>query len=88
MILLGAVIGCSSSFAWWHHRAVTFDTPLQPILLDSGQVYYGHVEDLGTVYPVVTDVYYVQSQTNPQTKGVTSILVRCGRSGTLLIACI
>jgi len=46
---------------------------------DTGQVYYGRVEGLGTDYPVVTDVYYVQSQTNPQTKEVSNTLVRRGK---------
>lgn len=62
-----------------HHRTIAFETPFQAILLDNGQVYYGHVEGLGTPYPVVSDVYYVQSQTNPQTKEVTNILVRGGK---------
>jgi hypothetical protein len=79
LILLGAAIGCGACFAWLHHRAVAFDTPNQAILLDTGQVYYGHVDGLGTPFPVITDAYYVQSVTNPQTKEVTNILVRRGK---------
>ena len=79
LILLGVVVGFAAHFALRHHRDIAFDTPYQAILLDSGQVYYGRVQGLGTAYPVVTDVYYIQSQTNPQTKEVTNILVRRGK---------
>jgi hypothetical protein len=81
LILLGIAIGCAGVFAWHHHhhRTIAFDTPFQAILLDTGQVYYGHVAGLGTDYPVVTDVYYVQSQTNPETKEVSNTLVRRGK---------
>jgi hypothetical protein len=79
LILLGSVVGFAAHFVLRHHRAISFDTPFQAILLDTGQAYYGHLEGLGTSYPVVTDVYYVQSQTNPQTKEVTNILVRRGK---------
>ena len=62
-----------------HHRAVGFDSPFQAILLDTGQVYYGHLDGLGTDIPVITDVYYVNSITNPETKEVTNVLVRRGK---------
>ena len=79
LILLGVVVGFAAHFGLRHLHAVSFDTPFQAILLDTGQVYYGHVEGFGTAHPIVTDVYYVQSQTNPQTKEVTNILVRRGK---------
>lgn len=79
LILLGVAIGCGAAVAWMHHRVVGFDSPFQAILLDTGQVYYGHIEGLGTPIPVITDVYYVNSVTNPQTKEVANILVRRGK---------
>lgn len=57
---------------------VKFQTAYQAVLLDNGQVYYGRVSGLGTAFPVVTDVFYVQSQVNPETKAVTNILIRRG----------
>ncbi len=79
LLLLGSAIGSAATLAWMHHRVVAFTTPNQAILLDTGQVYYGHLEGLGSAFPVITDVYYVQSVTNPQTKEVTNILVRRGK---------
>jgi len=57
---------------------VRFETPYQAVLLDNNQVYYGKVQGLGTPFPVLTDVYYVQQQVNQQTKEVKNILIRRG----------
>jgi hypothetical protein len=37
------------------------------------------VEALGSPYPVLRDVYYVQSTTNPEAKTVTNVLAKRGR---------
>lgn len=79
LILFGIALGCSAAAAWMHHRVVGFNSPFQAILLDTGQVYYGHLEGFGTSVPVITEVYYVNSVTNPQTKEVTNVLVRRGK---------
>jgi hypothetical protein len=51
---------------WWFRgsRALKFDTTYQAVLLDNGQV--------------LTDVYYIQSQVDPQTKEPKNILIRRG----------
>ena len=49
------------------------------VLLANGSVYFGKLEGLGSPYPVLRDVYYVQSVTDPETKKVTSILVKRGK---------
>ena len=49
------------------------------VLLSNGSVYFGNLEGLGSPYPVLRDVYYVQSTTNPETKAVTSVLVKRGK---------
>jgi hypothetical protein len=51
----------------------------QAVLLDSGAVYFGKLEGLGTDYPVLTSVFYVQSMTNPETKQTTNVLVKRGK---------
>jgi hypothetical protein len=56
-----------------------FSSPFQAVLLDTGQVYYGKIEGLGNSYPVLRNVYYVQSVTNPDTKLVTNVLIRRGK---------
>ena len=49
------------------------------VLLSNGSVYFGKLEGLETPYPVLKEVYYVQSVTNPETKAVSNILVKRGK---------
>jgi hypothetical protein len=42
-------------------------------------VYFGHIEGLGSAFPVLHDVYYVQSAQNPDTKAVSNMLVKRGK---------
>ena len=58
---------------------VTMSTQYQAVLLSNGSAYFGKLEGLGTPFPVLTDVYYVQSHEDPQTKQVANILVRRGK---------
>ena len=53
-------------------------TSYAAVLLDNGQVYYGKLANAGSSFPELTDVYYVQSQVNPDTKAVSNTLVRRG----------
>lgn len=55
-----------------------FETPYQAVLLDNGQVFYGKMQGAGARYPVLTDVFYIQTKVDPQTKAVTNILIRRG----------
>ena len=48
------------------------------VLLDNNQVYFGKLDKASSAYPILTDVYYIQSQVNQETKAVTNILVRRG----------
>jgi hypothetical protein len=65
---------------WKHHfQSLTFDTHYQAVLLTNGSVYFGQLEGYGTKFPVLRDVYYVQSGTNPETKQVTNVLVKRGK---------
>ena len=77
----GLVIVVGVVLALWRTRGastVKFDTTYQAVLLDNNQVYYGRLQGLGTPFPVLTDVYYVQQQINQQTKEVKNILIRRG----------
>ena len=49
------------------------------VLLSNGSVYFGKLEGLGGPYPILRDVYYVQSSVNQETKAVTNILVKRGK---------
>jgi hypothetical protein len=59
-------------------RSVKFNTAYQAVFLDSGAVYFGKLEGLGTDYPVLTSVFYIRSSTDPETKKVSNILIRRG----------
>jgi hypothetical protein len=79
LILLLAVVAL---LAWpYVHTPAKpqFETEYQAVLLTGGQVYFGRLEGFGTSYPVLREVYYVQSQANPETKNVTNILIQRGK---------
>jgi hypothetical protein len=58
---------------------VTFTTPYQAVLLTNGTAYFGKLEGYGTPRPVLTEVYYIVSQTNPETKQASNMLVKRGK---------
>jgi uncharacterized protein YpmB len=60
-------------------KSVHFSTPYQAVLLTNGSVYFGHLQDFDTAHPVLTEVFYVVSQTNSDTKQVTNSLVKRGK---------
>jgi small nuclear ribonucleoprotein (snRNP)-like protein len=59
--------------------AVSFATPYQAVLLSNNSVYFGKLAGYGTPNPVLTDVFYVVTQTNPETKQVSNVLVKRGK---------
>jgi hypothetical protein len=61
------------------HDEVKFPTPYQAILLPNGSVYFGKLEGYGGPHPVLTEVYYIVSQTSPETKQVSNVLVKRGK---------
>jgi hypothetical protein len=60
-------------------NSVRFSTPYQAVLLSNGSVYFGHLQGYGTPQPILTEVFYVVSQTNPETKQVNNVLVKRGK---------
>lgn len=75
VVLLFALTACG----WGHHRkGPEVGTPYAAVLLDNGQVYYGKLANAGSNFPELTDVYYIQTQVNQETKTTTNILVRRG----------
>jgi len=59
--------------------AVTFSTPYQAVVLINNSVYYGKLSGWGTSTPVLTDVFYIISKTDPDTKKVSNVLVKRGK---------
>lgn len=81
MIAVGVALGIAGTVLFQMRRADApkFNTPFQAVLLDTGQVYYGKIEALDSPFPVLRDVFYVQSSTDPTTKQVSNVLIRRGK---------
>lgn len=55
----------------------------QAVFLDNNQIYFGHLKSVGSVYLVLSDVYYVQVQTatsKDSTETPTGRLVKLGQT--------
>ena len=83
-LILGivAVIVIAAGALYWYKRPAAtpeMTTPYQAVLLSNGSAYFGRLEGLGTPFPVLRDVFYVQSSQDPQTKQVSNILVKRGK---------
>ena len=59
--------------------AITFPTPYQAVLLSNNSVYFGKLSGYGTSNPVLTDVYYIVTKSDPTTKQVQNVLVKRGK---------
>jgi hypothetical protein len=49
------------------------------VLLDNNAIYFGKLTDLGSDYPVLTDVFYIQTSVNQETKQQSNMLVKRGK---------
>jgi hypothetical protein len=58
---------------------VKFTTPYQAVLLTNGTAYFGKLEGFGTSRPVLSEVYYIVQQNNPETKQSSNVLVKRGK---------
>lgn len=83
MVSLAALLVAMASVVYVVHRAhssaVKFLTPYQAVLLTNGSVYFGKLADYGSGQPVLSEVYYVVTKTNPDTKAVSNVLVKRGK---------
>ncbi len=84
-ILLGLVclalvllMGCSS-MGTAGAAPEAFATPYQAVVLINNSVYYGKLSGWGTSNPVLTDVFYIVSKTDPDTKQVSNVLIKRGK---------
>ena len=55
-----------------------FPTEYQAIFLDNGQVFFGRLQDDGSSYLTLRDVFYIKQQASPDKKEVQSLLVKRG----------
>jgi len=75
MTLLAVLTACGRSVI--RRRTRKLARPMRPSC-GYGQVYYGKLANAASKFPELTDVYYIQSQVNQETKAVSNILVRRG----------
>jgi hypothetical protein len=79
---LGLVMGVVLSLGvahWVSDKKTKFTTPYQAVLLDDNQVFYGKLSSLNAAHPILTDVYYIKSGIDPQSKETKSVLIRRGK---------
>lgn len=74
LAVLLAAVACE------HHqrKGPEITTPYSAVLLDNNQVWFGKLANAGSAFPELTDVYYIQTQQNQETKEVKSVLIRRG----------
>jgi hypothetical protein len=53
-------------------------TTYSAVFLTNNQVYFGKLDGWATSHPVLTDVYYVQTQVNQETKEIKNTLIKRG----------
>jgi hypothetical protein len=81
-ILAGLVVVAAATYHLVSHvreSKFAFTTPYQAVLLVNGSVYFGHLQNYSSRNPILVDVYYVVSQTNPETKQTSNVLVKRGK---------
>ncbi len=77
LIIAAAILG--DAWITTHPRAVTFHQTYQAVLLTNNNLFFGRLEGYGTENPVLSEVYYVTSVTDPQTNQPKNILTRRGQ---------
>jgi hypothetical protein len=67
------LLGCEKA------EKLDFKTPYQVVFLDNNNTYIGKIEHVGKDYIHLDNVFYIQSQVNPETKQVSNILIKRGQ---------
>lgn len=73
-LLITLVFGCGGP----SQQKLKFESEYQAVFLANGQVFFGKIENAGAPYPLLKEVFYVQTVANPETKQPVSILVKRG----------
>lgn len=48
------------------------------VVMNGGELFYGRVESFDAAFAVLTNVFYVQSHQDPETKQISNVLVKRG----------
>ncbi|MDQ1468796.1 MAG: hypothetical protein QOJ99_276 [Bryobacterales bacterium] len=80
IVVVFVVVIAAVGLWFFRPRSVTaMTTPYQAVLLSNGSAYFGRLEGLGTPYPVLKEVYYVQSRPGQDPKQPVNVLVKRGK---------
>lgn len=77
-LLIAAALSVLAYQAIRSHSTPELSTPYHAVVLMNGQVFFGRLEGLNSDYPVLRDVFYIQTRQNPATKEVSNILIKRG----------
>jgi hypothetical protein len=58
--------------------SIELTTPYQTVLLTNGQILFGKLDQPAAAHPVLRNVFYLQSQANPETRQLKTLLVKRG----------
>lgn len=72
-ILIAPLQGCDRL------KSPEIKSEYQAVLLDNGQAFIGRLEGAGRPYPVLHEVYYVQSKVDQETQRASNVLVKRGK---------
>ena len=78
LVLLVLVFGVLQFWLLPRWNAPAFKTPYQAVLMNTGAVYFGKLSRTWSGYPVLSDVYYLQSVTTKDNQ-TSNILVKRGK---------
>jgi hypothetical protein len=80
LMLSAALVAAFFALSQWSSRSrPQLTTPYQAVLLTNGQTLLGKLEDPGSAYPKLVDVFYVQNQVNPETKQISTNIIKRGK---------
>jgi hypothetical protein len=74
LLLLTALLGLMGC----GNPTMDFPTEYQAVYLDNGQIFFGKLADSGSPFPILRDVFFVQTQTDPAKKESKHLLFKRG----------
>jgi hypothetical protein len=79
--ILSVLVAAAGALGYWlgMHRSVPLTTPYSTVLLTNGAVYFGRLEGLGSPFPILHDVFYLQNSMDDKNKVVSNTLIKRGK---------
>jgi hypothetical protein len=71
-------LGCENFVKQQNAEKLEFKTTYQVVFLDNNNAYIGKIQQPGKNFINLTNVYYIQTQVNPETKETSNTLIKRG----------